>query len=185
MSEESSFFFNRELSWIEFNNRVLYEACRQDIPLMERLKFLAIVSSNFDEFFMVRVAGLKRQLRNNPEQRDVAGLTPKAQLEQIAIRAHQVVSLQYETLMQQVLPQLAEKGIEYVPAKKYTPRQQAFTKTKFIQEIFPLCTGIGPIGRRTSGIHFSHESTPHGCGTYPGRLATQPIRRHSNADRKK
>ncbi len=153
MSEESSFFFNRELSWIEFNNRVLYEACRQDIPLMERLKFLAIVSSNFDEFFMVRVAGLKRQLRNNPKQRDVAGLTPKEQLEHIATRAHQVVSLQYETLMQQVLPQLAEKGIEYVPAKKYTPRQQVFTKTKFIQEIFPLLTPI-----RTDGPYFPHVS---------------------------
>lgn len=153
MAEQASIFFNRELSWIEFNSRVLYEACRTDIPLMERLKFLAIVSSNFDEFFMVRVAGLKRQLRHNPEQRDVAGLTASQQLEQISSRAHQVVSLQYKTLMEQVLPQLAEKGIEYVSCKKYTPRQQQFTKTKFIQEIFPLLTPI-----RTDGPHFPHIS---------------------------
>ena len=153
MAEEAALFFNRELSWIEFNNRVLYEACREDIPLMERLKFLAIVSSNFDEFFMVRVAGLKRQMRHNPEQRDLAGLTPKEQLEKIATRAHQVIGLQYKTLMEQVLPQLAEKGIQYVPAKNYTPRQQAFTKTKFIQEIFPLLTPI-----RTDGRCFPHVS---------------------------
>lgn len=153
MAEEAALFFNRELSWIEFNNRVLYEACREDIPLMERLKFLAIVSSNFDEFFMVRVAGLKRQMRHNPEQRDLAGLIPKEQLEKIATRAHQVIGLQYKTLMEQVLPQLAEKGIQYVPAKNYTPRQQAFTKTKFIQEIFPLLTPI-----RTDGRCFPHVS---------------------------
>lgn len=150
---EKALFFNRELSWIEFNNRVLYEACRQDIPLMERLKFLAIVSSNFDEFFMVRVARLKRQMRHNPEQRDIAGLTPKEQLEKIATRAHQVVSQQYKTLMEQVIPQLAERGIEYVPSKKYNDRQQAFTKTKFIQEIFPLLTPI-----RTDLPSFPHVS---------------------------
>ena len=104
MKTPSPLFFNRELSWIEFNARVLHEARRTDIPLMERLKFLAIVSSNFDEFFMVRVAAIKRQRRHSPEQRDLAGLTPQEQLERISNRAHQVVGLQYETLMNQVLP---------------------------------------------------------------------------------
>lgn len=146
-------FFNRELSWIEFNSRVLYEALRKDIPLIERLKFLAIVSSNFDEFFMVRVAGLKRQQVNNPEERDIAGLTASQQLEQISARCHQVINLQYKTLMEQVLPELAEKGIEYVPPKNYTEKHQQFTKTKFIQEIFPLLTPI-----RTDGPCFPHIS---------------------------
>ncbi len=146
-------FFNRELSWIEFNNRVLYEALRKDIPLVERLKFLAIVSSNFDEFFMVRVAGLKHQLLHNPEERDLAGFTAAQQLEQISSRCHQVVNLQYKTLMEQVLPDLAEKGIEYVSPKNYTEKHHQFTKTKFIQEIFPLLTPI-----RTDGVCFPHIS---------------------------
>ena len=69
--KKTSLYFNRELSWIEFNARVLYQACRKDIPIIERLKFLAIVSSNFDEFFMVRVAGLKNKLQTNPEEKDL------------------------------------------------------------------------------------------------------------------
>ena len=81
-------FFNRELSWIEFNARVLAQAERSDVPLLERVKFLGIVSSNFDEFFMVRVASLKRQQRKNPEWKDISGQTAQAQLDAISKGRH-------------------------------------------------------------------------------------------------
>lgn len=73
---EGAKYFNRELSWIEFNARVLHEATRKDLPLLERLKFLAITASNFDEFFQVRVASIKRQFKENPYKTDASGLTP-------------------------------------------------------------------------------------------------------------
>lgn len=144
-------FFNRELSWIEFNVRVLLEARRKDKPPMERLKFLAIVSSNFDEFFMVRVAGLKRQLRHTPDQRDLAGLTAEEQLEGISRRVHEIVALQNDTLLEQVLPELAKQGIQYVPPKSYDSKQRQFTNSLFMQEIFPLLTPV-----RTDGAVFPH-----------------------------
>lgn len=151
MAKLSNLFFNRELSWIEFNARVLNEARRQDKPLMERLKFLAIVSSNFDEFFMVRVAGLKRQGRHQPRQLDVTGLTAQKQLDKITQLAHKVVQLQYETLMKQIIPGLAREGIQYVPPKAYNFQQSQFTKKMFLEDIFPLLTPI-----RTNGPVFHH-----------------------------
>ncbi|UKI53620.1 MAG: hypothetical protein L6V86_00650 [Treponema sp.] len=91
-------FFNRELSWIEFNGRVLHQALRTELPLLERLQFLSIVSSNFDEFFMVRVASVKRQLFTNPDFVDISGLTPKLVLHQISSRSHQIVREQHDCL---------------------------------------------------------------------------------------
>ena len=73
-----SCYTNRELSWIEFNARVLYQACRQDLPLLERVQFLSIVTSNFNEFFQVRVASIKRMLKVDPRKKDISGYTPSA-----------------------------------------------------------------------------------------------------------
>ena len=84
-------FFNRELSWIEFNNRVLYQGLRKELPLMERIQFLSIVTSNFDEFFQVRVASVKHQMLENPDSVDISGLTPKMVLRQISSRCHQII----------------------------------------------------------------------------------------------
>ncbi len=92
MKNKKPRFFNRELSWIEFNRRVLGEAGRKENPPLERLKFLAIVSSNFDEFFMVRVAGLKHQQRINPNVPDSTGLTPAEQLYHISEHVHAIIS---------------------------------------------------------------------------------------------
>ena len=85
-----SVFFNRELSWIEFNARILFHGLRQDIPLLERLQFISIVTSNFDEFFQVRVASVKRQLFSEPEKKDISGLLPEMVLHQISARAHKI-----------------------------------------------------------------------------------------------
>ena len=81
-------FYNRELSWILFDKRVLSEACDKQIPLFERLKFLSITSSNLDEFFMVRVASLKDMVNAGYTKTDIAGLTPKEQLSHISVEAH-------------------------------------------------------------------------------------------------
>lgn len=146
-------YFNRELSWIEFNARVLYQACRKDIPVVERLKFLAIVSSNFDEFFMVRVAGLKNRLQTHPEEKDLCNLTPKEQLNLISKRVHEITDKQYSVLVDEVIPELAKAGIQYVPPKEFTPLQKNYTQNLFQNEIFPLLTPL-----RTDDTDFLHMS---------------------------
>ncbi len=85
-------YLNRELSWLEFNQRVLNEGRSADVPLMERLKFLAIVGSNLDEFFMIRVAGLKQRHASNVTARDPSGLTAAETLDRIAARVHAMVA---------------------------------------------------------------------------------------------
>ncbi|ULQ60903.1 hypothetical protein K7I13_06490 [Brucepastera parasyntrophica] len=110
MKKTENRFINRELSWVEFNARVLDEVGQPDVPLLERLRFLSIVSSNFDEFFMVRVAGLKAQFVRTPEKRDITGITLKEQLEQIARRVHEILDKQYEYLLGDILPGLDAEG---------------------------------------------------------------------------
>jgi polyphosphate kinase len=144
-------FFNRELSWIEFNARVLHQALDKTIPLVERLQFLAIVSSNFDEFFQVRVAAIKRMQLADPYQRDVSGLTPEMQLKQISARAHQVIRRQHECLMNDVMPAFSEAGLVYVSPAAYTPRQNEYTQSMFTSEIYPLLTPL-----RTDTEEFPH-----------------------------
>ena len=113
-------FFNRELSWIEFNARVLSEAKKTYIPLLERLRFLTIVTTNFDEFFMVRVAELKRQAQSNPSWKDLSGLTAKQQLDKISVRVHEIINNQYTCLNSVIIPQLAKEGISYILQINYT-----------------------------------------------------------------
>ena len=92
------YFYNRELSWLKFNLRVLKEASLKDIPLLERLKFIAITASNLDEFFMVRVAGLWDNFDNGIDMRDASGLSVKEQLDAIAEAAHDQVKIQSKYL---------------------------------------------------------------------------------------
>lgn len=147
-------FFSRELSWIEFNARVLEEAKQNEVPLFERLKFLGIVTSNFDEFFMVRVASLKRQHKNAPEQKDSAGLTAQKQLQKISERVHELLDIQYKTLNDELLPRLAEIGISYIPKEKYNANQTLFLEELFRTEILPLLTPL----RTEKNIPFPHVS---------------------------
>ena len=101
-------YLNRELSWLEFNARVLEEAADPTNPALERIKFLSIVSSNLDEFFEVRVAGLQEQLYAGLEPQDFPadGLSPVEQLDRIEQRAHRLVADQYQLLHQELMPQL-------------------------------------------------------------------------------
>lgn len=122
-------FFNRELSWIEFNARVLNKALDKNVPLLERVQFLSIVSSNFDEFFQVRVAGVKREGN-------------EALLKQIAERSHQVIKAQHECLMEDVVPSLTSNGLVYVPPAQYTSEQEEAAKDVFRMQIEPLLTPL-------------------------------------------
>ena len=135
-------FFNRELSWLEFNARVLFQGLNKDLPLFERLQFLSIVTSNFDEFFQVRVASVKRMLMDNSALTDASGLSPRMVLTSISARAHQIIRLQTECLMSDILPALAEKGFVYNTPIQYTQQQIDFLQGVFNSEIFPLLTPL-------------------------------------------
>ncbi len=149
-------FFNRELSWIEFNARVLHQGLRKELPLMERLQFLSIVTSNFDEFFQVRVASVKRLLHSDPNGEDISGLTPAMALRQIAARSHQIIRMQHECLTDDVLPALREKGLEYVRPADFSPQQNEFALNIFRTEIYPLLTPL-----RTDTEEFPHIGNLH------------------------
>ena len=109
------FFINRELSWLAFNDRVLAHASSPGLPLFERLKFLGIVSSNLDEFFMVRVAGLKQQLASGVSEAPADGMLPAEQLEAISQRSQAMVKALYRVWGDEVRPQLAAHGVHLLP----------------------------------------------------------------------
>jgi polyphosphate kinase len=136
-----AYYNNRELSWLSFNERVLQEAIDNRNPLLERIKFLAIFSSNLDEFFMVRVAGLKDQVKvgfSKPENK--AGLTPKQQLEKISEKNHKLVHLQDETFQQKILPCLKKENIFLLKVEELTGLQKEFLEAYFDEQIFPVLT---------------------------------------------
>ena len=124
-------FFNRELSWIEFNARVLYQACRNDLPLLERIQFLSIVTSNFNEFFQVRVASIKRMQKIDSRKKDISGYTPTTLLKQISVRAHEVVNQKNKCLQEELFPLLEKEGYVYVKPENFTPEQQNFCQREF------------------------------------------------------
>ena len=134
-------FLNRELSWMEFNYRVLEEARDKTLPLFERLKFLSITASNLDEFVMIRVASLKDMENAGYKKKDIAGMTPVKQLEAIGEKEHQLVSLQYSTLNRSLLPQLEQKGIHIVKNFEDLNEQQSkFVDKYFANEVYPVLT---------------------------------------------
>lgn len=135
-------FLNRELSWLAFNERVLDEACRAELPVLERVKFLAITASNLDEFFMVRVGALQFLREQGRRVKDHAGLTPTQQWEQIQQRAGAFMSRQYELLNHELLPLLREKGIRRLHAKELTTAQRSYLEEYFTEHIFPILSPV-------------------------------------------
>jgi polyphosphate kinase len=136
-----AYYNNRELSWLAFNKRVLEEAMDEQNPLLERLKFLSIFSSNLDEFFMVRVAGLKDQVKagfNKPENK--AGLTPKEQLVKISTINHELVNLQYKTFVDKLLPELEKENIRFVKVEELSAKTYHYLEKLFDEQIFPVLT---------------------------------------------
>ena len=133
-------FINRELSWLEFNHRVLEEAKDNKNPLFERLKFLSIVSSNLDEFFMVRVATLRDQVFAGFEEPDPSGLTPKEQLVRISERTHRMAAEQYQCYRRSVLPALRRQGVRFERVADLPPVQQEAISAYYWKEVYPVLT---------------------------------------------
>jgi polyphosphate kinase len=138
---ESSLYLNRELSWLEFNARVLAEADNEVVPLLERLKFHAIVASNLDEFFMVRVAGLKQQLTGEVDEIGPDGMSVGGQLAAIASRVHALVAAQAQSLAA-LLPKLADAGIVLLKTGDLPAEALAELDARFQHEVFPILTPI-------------------------------------------
>lgn len=134
-------YVNRELSWIEFNYRVLSEARDKNLPLFERLKFLSITSSNLDEFFMVRVASLKDLVHANYSKTDIAGLTAREQLEKISKKAHELGNVQYSTYNRSVLAALRQNGLNILDGyEDLTPEQEEYADKYFKENVYPVLT---------------------------------------------
>ena len=138
---DPKYFENRELSWIKFDQRVLEEARDKTIPLLERLKFLSITSSNLDEFFMVRVASLKDMVHANYKKRDIAGMTASEQLAAINKQTREMVDLQYSTYNRSLLPLLNKEGIYiYSRHEELNDEQKHFVDKYFEENVYPVLT---------------------------------------------
>jgi polyphosphate kinase len=131
-------FFNRELSWIEFNQRVLNEARDVELPLLERLKFLAITGSNLDEFVSVRIGSLQWQIAEGDATRDPAGLMPQDQLREILARIRQFVGDQYACLLDELCPALTAAGIRQLQPDELNEAQARIARTVFLDDIYPV-----------------------------------------------
>ncbi len=131
-------FINRDLSWLEFNHRILEQARNPSVPLLDRIKFIAITASNLDEFFMVRVGGLQIQHEQKVGSPDPTGRTPAEQLRDILERVRQIMQSQYKCFLEDLMPSLAAEGIEPVVLAQATIRQRELAERIFNEEVFPV-----------------------------------------------
>ena len=139
--QQSDNYINRELSWLEFNRRVLEEARDRSLPLMERLKFLSITASNLDEFFMVRVASLKDMVHAGYKKTDIAGMTPKEQLERISEKTHDMVDMQYSTYKRGLVPALKQEGLTVIGEHEdMTEEEKRAADLYFSEMVYPVLT---------------------------------------------
>ncbi|HLV27218.1 MAG TPA: polyphosphate kinase 1 [Gemmatimonadales bacterium] len=141
-SYSSQDFLNRELSWLTFNERVLHEAFDERNPLLERLKFIAIFSTNLDEFYMVRVAGLRRQVAAGVQQAPPDGMTPRAQLDAISDRVAGLIARQQQCLHNLLLPALHEEGLRLVTMADLSPAEWLMVDGYFESQVFPVLTPL-------------------------------------------
>jgi polyphosphate kinase len=134
------FLFNRELSWLEFNRRVLQEAADTTHPILERLKFLAIFSTNLDEFFMIRVSGLKEQIEEDIVELSPDGMTPHEQMREIRARLLPILSEQLRLLREEIMPALALEGIAVLPYDGLSDEEKRRADVYFTENVFPVLT---------------------------------------------
>jgi len=135
-------YINRELSWIEFNKRVLHEASNPAHPLLERVKFIAIFSSNLDEFFMIRVSGLEKQVEAGNDTLSFDGLSPMQQLLEIRQRTIEILSERSRLFYEELIPQLAEAGISFAKYEQLPETYKQALNNFFDEQIFPVLTPL-------------------------------------------
>lgn len=156
-------YLNRELCLLAFNRRVLAQAADERIPLLERLRFLSIVSSNLDEFFEIRVSGLKEQIRSQMSLATIDGKTAQETFRLVAAETHAIVEEQYALLNEVILPALAQEGIRFFPRAAWNEAQREWIRNFFQREMVPILTPIGldpshPFPRvLNKSLHFAVE----------------------------
>lgn len=148
MADKKMPYYNRELSWMDFNARVLEEATRKENPLMERLRFLAITGSNLDEFFMVRVAGVKAQVNSNYKPKNSFDLAPEELLHELEEKAHRFMEKQYSCLHRSIIPALDRENIRFVSCEEMDPEQLSYLSDYFHRVLFPVLTPLAVDGSR-------------------------------------
>lgn len=141
--QSADLFLNRELSLLEFNRRVLAQALDETVPLLERLKFLCISSSNLDEFFEIRVAGLQQMAELNPLNRGADGMSPAETLAAISVRAHALVAEQYRVFNDVLIPALEREKIRFVRRSEWSAEQDAWLRNYFQNELAPVLSPLG------------------------------------------
>ena len=134
---------NRELSLLKFNERVLAMAENPSTPLLERLRYVCIVSSNLDEFFEIRISSLKEQQRQSPNSVGPDGMTPDQAFENVQQAVHELVGRQYALLNDAILPALQAEGIALHHASEWNAEQQEWARDVFNRDVMPLLTPIG------------------------------------------
>jgi polyphosphate kinase len=169
---DKQFLFNRELSWLEFNRRVLEEAFIPSQPLLERLKFLSIFSTNLDEFFMIRVSALKEELDEDVREPSQDGMSPGEQLIEISRRLHPMVEKQMRYLKKEVMPLLEKEGIAVLSYKDLSEKERRTANKYFMENVFPILTpqAVDPghpfpyISNRSLNLGLMVESIDHAEG---------------------
>ena len=141
--QNPEYYINRELSHLAFNYRVLQQALNEDYPLLERFRFLLIFSSNIDEFFEIRVAGLMQQIDFSREQVGLDGMGPQQVVKEISKKTKEYVDLQYQILNESLLPALRNEGIRFLRRNELSEKQQAWIKRFFYHEVMPIISPIG------------------------------------------
>lgn len=137
---EPELFINRELSWLEFNDRVLFEAAESANPMLERVKFAGIFSSNLDEFFMIRVAGIKRKIASGVSVPGPDGRTPTQQLQAVREKTQEALDRQAALITRDLIPNLHERGISILPYERLTDEQRQAVTRQFEEQFFPILT---------------------------------------------
>jgi polyphosphate kinase len=153
-------FLEREISWLQFNERVLQLAADQSVPLLERARYLAIFASNLDEFFMVRVAGLKRRIATGLAVRSASGLEPREVFDEISVVAHKLMATHAGLFEDQVRPALNGEGITIARWDELSPGEQEGLDRMFRDQIFPVLTPLAVDPARSPTSPGSHSTWP-------------------------
>ena len=151
---DPQYYLSRELTWLEFNSRVLHEAMDERTPLLERLKFMGIFSSNLDEFFMVRIAAIEQQIEANIGLHTPDGRTPQAQLAAASERVQKLVTQQHQHFESVLRPAMARQGIYLLDYFDLNQEQRNYLQSYFEEQIFPVLDSISCRSRTSFSLYF-------------------------------